>query len=82
MKNPQTFEQAVARLEELVASMESGSGDLDMTVASFEEGSRLVAFCNEKLSAVERKVEMLVKGQNGELGAVPFDESLPGGDDR
>lgn len=73
-KEDLTFEAAVARLEELVAKMESGSEDLDAMVKSFEEGQALVKFCNEKLSAIERKVELLTKAPNGSVHAEPFPE--------
>ena len=48
MKNPSSFEEAVSRLEAVIARMESGEEDLDKTVASFEEGRRLVDYCNRK----------------------------------
>ncbi|MBR1608539.1 MAG: exodeoxyribonuclease VII small subunit [Kiritimatiellae bacterium] len=74
MKNPATFEEAVSRLEAIVAKMESGGEDLDKTVASFEEGRKLVAFCNEKLAAIERKVEILSRAPDGSLKTGPFAE--------
>ncbi len=72
-----TFEQAVARLEELVRRMESGAEDLDAMVKSFEEGQALVKFCGEKLSAIERKVEILARRADGTVGAEPFDDIPP-----
>ena len=57
----QNFEKALARLETLVEEMESGSLDLDKMMSHFEEGSRLVKFCNQKLNEVEKKIELLVK---------------------
>ena len=44
-----TFESAIARLEEIVRSLESGSAPLDESLALYEEGVKLVRFCNEKL---------------------------------
>ena len=78
MKNPSSFEEAGSRLEAVIARMESGEEDLDKTVASFEEGRRLLSFCQEKLAAAERKVEILVRGADGKAAAVPFEENLPG----
>ncbi len=69
-----TFEQAVARLEELVRRMESGAEDLDAMVKSFEEGQALVKFCNEKLAAIERKVEILARRSDGTVAPEPFSE--------
>jgi exodeoxyribonuclease VII small subunit len=55
------FEKALARLEEIVAEMESGKLSLEKMMASFEEGTQLVKFCSAKLNEVERKIEVLTK---------------------
>lgn len=74
---PASFEEAAARLEKLVARMESGAEDLDAMVKSFEEGQALVKFCNERLAAVERKVEILARKADGTVAAAPFDDLPP-----
>jgi exodeoxyribonuclease VII small subunit len=66
------FDEALQRLEEIVAQMESGEMDLDAMVASFEEGQRLVKFCSQKLNEVERRIELLVKDSTGADGTAPF----------
>ena len=71
---PLSFEKAVERLEKIVEEMEGGTAGLDAMVASFEEGQKLVRLCSAKLSEIERKVEILVKGANGKVKAEPFDE--------
>ena len=76
---PASFEEAAARLERLVARMESGAEDLDAMVKSFEEGQALVKYCNERLSAVERKVEILARKADGTVAAEPFDDLPPAG---
>ena len=70
---PKTFEEASARLDELVARMESGQLPLDDMIAAFEEGRRLVAFCNAKLSEVQKRVEV-IKAQeaDGTIVREPF----------
>jgi len=55
------FEQALERLEKIVAEMEAGSLSLEKMTAHFEEGQKLVGFCSKKLNEVERKIEKLVK---------------------
>ena len=62
----QSFEKALARLEEIAAEMESGDLGLEKMVAAFEEGQKLVKLCSSKLYEVEKKIEMLVKKQDGE----------------
>ena len=68
------FEDALARLEKIVAEMEAGELPLDKAMAHFEEGMTLVASCSKKLSEVEKKIEVLVK--KGEaLHTEPFEPS-------
>jgi len=57
-----SFEAALKRLEEIVAAMESGTMDLDKMIASFQEGQKLLQFCNVKLNEVEKKIEAIVSG--------------------
>lgn len=71
-KNEKTFEESLARLEEIVADMDSGELDLDKMVAHFEEGSKLIKICSKKLNEVEQKIEKLVK-KDGEIVTEPFD---------
>ncbi len=70
---PKTFEEASARLDELVRRMEAGQMPLDDMIAAFEEGRRLVAFCNAKLSEVQRRVEVIkAREDDGTLVREPF----------
>lgn len=56
-----TFERALERLEEIAEEMESGRLNLDLMVARFEEGMKLVRFCNAKLNEVRQRIEQLTK---------------------
>ena len=69
----QSFEKALARLEEIAAEMESGELGLEKMVVAFEEGQKLVKLCSSKLNEVEKKIEMLVKKSNGSVGTEPFE---------
>lgn len=71
-QTPMKFEDALARLEQIVAEMEKGQLSLDQMMAFFEEGSRLVKFCNEQLNEVERKIEILIK-KGEEIQTAPFE---------
>ena len=71
-ENKMTFESALARLEEIVRAMESGSAALDSSLALFEEGIGLVKFCPKALDTAEQKVKILQKDENGELTEAPF----------
>jgi exodeoxyribonuclease VII small subunit len=74
MKKEMTFENAIARLEEIVAALESGDSPLDETMSLFEEGIRLSEVCNKKLTAAEQKI-IKVTGQAGASGAEKNGES-------
>ncbi len=67
-----SFEEAIARLEEIVSSLESGEAPLDKSLALFEEGVGLVKKCNEQLEKAESAVKKLVN-VDGELVEKPFD---------
>ncbi len=67
-----TFEKALSRLEEIVRSMESGTAELDASLALFEEGVGLVKLCTKALESAEQRVKILQKGEDGELSEVPF----------
>ena len=68
----QSFEKALARLEEIAAEMESGELGLEKMVAAFEEGQKLVKLCSSRLNEVEKKIELLVKKADGSVEAEPF----------
>ena len=62
-----TFESAIARLEEIVRLLESGSAPLDESLSLFEEGVGLVKLCNARLDNAEQKVKLLVKNPDGSV---------------
>ena len=65
-KKELSFEEAIARLEEIVALLDSGNAPLDQSLALFEEGAGLVKLCSAKLDNVEQRVKILVEGKGGE----------------
>lgn len=67
-KSELTFEQALSRLEEIVAALESGEASLEEAITLFEEGSQLSQLCQDRLSATQAKIEKLVgrKSRQGE----------------
>ena len=75
------FETALEELEQVVEQLESGDLSLEDSLAAFEKGVGLVKFCNQKLTEVEKKVELLVKDKEGKLQLKPFDEVSDGDED-
>lgn len=67
-----TFEEAVARLEQIVRAMEEGKLSLDDSLRAFEEGIALVRFCNGRLDSAEQRVRILMSGEDGALAEQPF----------
>lgn len=55
------FEEAMARLQEIVAKLESGEEPLESAMKLFEEGAGLSAQCYEILDKAEQKVKQLAK---------------------
>ena len=76
------FEDALAGLERIVAQLEGGDLPLDDALKLFEEGVRLSRFCSAKLDEADRRIEILMKGADGEWRAEPFpaegDDELEG----
>jgi exodeoxyribonuclease VII small subunit len=67
------FEAALEELEQVVEQLESGDLSLEDSLAAFEKGVGLVKLCNQKLTEVEKKVELLVKDKEGKLQLKPFE---------
>lgn len=60
-----TLEQALERLEEISDALESGQLLLDDALGLFEEANVLAEFCETKLTAAEKKLQVLVKNDDG-----------------
>ena len=60
---PATYEAALQELEQLVTRLESGQMPLDELLAGYQRGAALLAFCKDKLQAVEDQIKVLDGGQ-------------------
>ena len=65
MKKEHTFEEAMKRLEEIANKLENGQASLDESLALYEEGIKLVRYCNEKLDHAEQKIRILDPNTSG-----------------
>lgn len=61
-----SFESAMTRLEEISAEMESGSRSLEESMKLFEEGTKLIRYCNEELASAEQKIVKLTEAEVAE----------------
>ena len=72
VKGTLPFEEALKKLEGVVEAMESQDLPLEALLARYEEGTRLVKVCQEKLAEAELKIRQLEKDAAGELKLKPF----------
>jgi exodeoxyribonuclease VII small subunit len=60
---PDTYEEALQELEQLVARLESGQMPLGELLGGYQRGAALLAFCRDRLQAVEDQIKVLDDGQ-------------------
>ncbi len=68
------FEDALKKLEKIVQELENGDLPLDEALTKYEEGIRLSKGCAKKLEAARKKVEILLKAEDGSFELKDFDE--------
>jgi len=61
METEQSFEEALERLEEIVTLLEEGEAPLEQAMALYEEGVKLTALCQGKLSVAEKKLDQILE---------------------
>lgn len=70
------YEEALKRLEKVVADLDKPELDLESRLKKFEEGTKLARVLLKRLEQAKKKVELLVKTTAGEPTLVPFDDDL------
>ncbi len=73
VKNEMSFEQALARLEQIVKMLEGGNVPLEDLIKLFDEGTSLVKLCTARLDTAEEKVKLL-QVKDGNLVQEDFSE--------
>ena len=68
-----SLEEAMKRLEAVVAEMSAEGLSLEKALALYEEGVALVRICNTELETAERKINILKMSADGEVAEAPFD---------
>jgi exodeoxyribonuclease VII small subunit len=61
----QTFEVSLAELEKIVRRLEEGDLPLEESLELFEKGVRLSRECRERLNQAERRIEILLRDEDG-----------------
>ena len=75
-ENKQTFEASLGDLEKIVRQLESGDLTLEESLKLFENGVKLSRECQTRLSEAERRIEVLLRDENGD----PSLEAIEAGD--
>jgi len=80
---PKTFESSLEELERIVRQLEQGELTLEKSLELFEQGVKLSRDCQERLSQAERRIEILMRDNQGRASVRPFDpdSELSAGDD-
>ncbi|MBP8619262.1 MAG: exodeoxyribonuclease VII small subunit [Clostridia bacterium] len=67
MSNKKTFEDNLKELEEVVTKLETGNLGLDEAIEEFEKGMKLSKECTKKLDEAEKRINILVENENGDV---------------
>lgn len=67
-----SFEASLSELEAIVGQLEDGDLPLEDSLDLFEKGIKLSRECREKLTKAERRIEILIKDDDGNLTAKEF----------
>ena len=70
------FEEALKKLEGVGEAMETDDLPLETLLAKYEEGTRLVKICQEKLAEAELKIQQLEKNAAGEMKLKSFEKDV------
>ena len=67
------FEKAFKELETIVQRLEGEELPLDESLRLFEQGISLSRFCHQRLSEVEKKIELILADAKGQPRTEPFE---------
>ena len=70
---PKTFETSLEELERIVRELEQGELTLEKSLELFEQGVKLSRECQERLTQAERRIEILMRDNQGRAAVRPFD---------
>ena len=69
-----SFESSLEALEQIVRELESGDLPLEKSLELFEDGIRLSRQCQERLNQAERRIEVLLRDNQGRPVVSAFEE--------
>ena len=71
-----SFEDAMQRLDEIVAGMEDGQLSLEEMISSYEDGVRLLKLCRQRIDGARRRVDLISADlEGGKASLTSFDDA-------
>ena len=70
---PKTFESSLEELERIVRELEQGELPLERSLELFEQGVKLSRECQDRLNQAERRIEILMRDNQGRPSMRPFE---------
>lgn len=70
---PKSFEASLEELERIVRELEQGEMPLERSLELFEHGVKLSRECQERLNQAERRIEILMRDNQGRPAVKPFE---------
>jgi exodeoxyribonuclease VII small subunit len=74
-EQPKSFESSLEALEQIVHELERGDLPLEKSLELFEDGIRLSRQCQERLNQAERRIEVLLRDNQGRPVVSEFEEA-------
>jgi exodeoxyribonuclease VII small subunit len=75
---PKDFEEALRELEQILSEIEKGEVGLEESLLRYERGTFLIQHCQNILNSAEKQIELIGRGQNGEMKTEPLAEDEGG----
>ena len=81
-QSPRSFEASLEALEKIVHQLENGDLPLEKSLDLFEQGIRLSRECQDRLNQAERRIEVLLRDNQGRTVVSPYNEPVETPSDR
>ena len=72
-EQPRSFETSLEALEQIVRQLEGGDLPLEKSLELFEQGIRLSRECQDRLNQAERRIEVLMRDNQGRTVTTSFE---------
>ncbi len=75
-KSDKNFEEKLEELEKIAMQIEDGKLSLEDSISKFEEGIKLSKECTKILDDAEKKINILLENEEGEMVETKFEEEF------